>query len=358
MSINVDSFSLSHSHSLHHVQFEHLYKIFTLDQLANNNNNNNNRYILPGKTLCSPCESQILLSTDLIQYGLFDVCDKYKVILLKENDKLQLYDYQKKIDERSWGELGHGNFVTCIHWCSFLDKFLILYRFKLYVLSLKLNHRTSQMELDNIELITSIRVYSLKRDVINRSNNAMELLRFVTTSPNLPGYLYLNRGYRRIELINTNSWKLQRGWSKHDLNYGERDEIRCITFSDDGTYLAMNINWNDHMRFVDFRKHDSQLTLMKRIRMPDDSLSLSQRVQIPSEKDKWLVIDEMNHCYKVSTDVNEQHIIRMQTDHIEAIENIQIRLRFVRNSNYILVGAVKGNNREKQGVFSFYKYSA
>jgi hypothetical protein len=324
----------------------------TLEPLHNDNDGCD----LVEKALCTPCENKIVLSTDQVQYGLFDVCDKYNVILIKEDDKLKLFDHQKQIDERPWGELGRSNFATCIHWCSFLDTFLILYRFKLYTLSLKRNKETSEMEFDDLNQISSIRVYSLKYDTTNRTGgNATELLRFITTSPNIPGYLYLNRGYRRIELVNTNSWRFQRGWSKHDLDYGERDEIRSIKFSYDGTYLAMNIRWNDRVEFIDLRKHDDQLSLMKRIRMPKDSASLSHRAQIPFDHKKWLVIDEKNQFYKVSANPDDQSIIPIRTDYIRAIENVQIRLCFVRNHSYILVGEVIGDHRQKQGVFSFYK---
>lgn len=307
------------------------------------------------RALCTPSENQITLTTDEVQYGLFDVCDKYNVILMKEGDKLKLYDHRKKIDERPWGELGHKNFVTCIHWCSFLNTFLILYRFKLYTLSLKQNQQTLEVEFDCLNLISSIRVYSLKHDTTNRAGTGTEILRFITTSSNLPGYLYLNRGYRRLELVNTNSWRCQRGWSRLDLDYGERDEIRSIKLSYEATYLALNIKWNERLEFVDLRKHDDQLTLMKRIRMPKDSASLSHRVQIPFGQKKWLVIDEGNQCYKVSADPDDQRIIPIRTDYIRAIENIQARLCFVRNGTYLLVGKVIGDYKQKQGVFSFYK---
>jgi hypothetical protein len=308
------------------------------------------------ETLCTPCENQISLATDQIQYGVFDICDKYNVILLKENDKLKLFNHQKEIGERPWGQCGLNNYATSIQWCSFLDCFLILYRFRLCTLSLKLNPKTSQIEFDELIPISSIRVYSLKRDTMNRTSNAEEILRFITTSPNLPGYLYLNRHYRRIELINTNSWKLQRGWSKHDLDYTDRDEIRTITCSHDGTYLAMNIKWNDCVEFIDLRKHDGQMTLMKRIRMPNDSFSLFHRAQIPFEKDKWLLINEKNQFYMVSTNPDDERIIPMRTDDIQAIENVPIRLRFIHNGGSLLVGAVFGNSRQKKGVLKFYKF--
>ena len=157
----------------------------------------------------------------------------------------------------------------------------------------------------------------MKYDTTQRAGNATELLRFLTTSPSLSGYLYLNRDYRRIELVNTNSWRSQRGWSKFHLDYGERDEIRSIKLSYESTYLAMNIQWNDRLDFIDLRTHDDQLTLLRRIRMPKDSASLSHRVQIPlGEKKWWLIVDEKNQCYKVSTDPNDDRIIPIRTDQI------------------------------------------
>lgn len=214
------------------------------------------------------------------------------------------------------------------------------------------------MEFDDLKHIKSIRVYSLKYDITKRTNNTVEIMRFITTSPNLPGYLYLNRAYRRIELVNTNTWKAQRGWSKHDLDYGDRDEIRLITLSNDGSYLAMNINWNDCIRFVDLRKHDGQLTLIKRIRMPNDSVSLFQRAQLPFNQEKWLVVDDKNQCYHVSANRDDPTITLMRTDCIQAIENVPIRLRFIRNNSYVLVGAVIGNGKQNRGILSFYKLPA
>jgi hypothetical protein len=321
-------------------------------------NNDNNGCDLIEQALCTPCESQIQLSTDQVQYGLFDFCDKYNVILHKENDKLILFDHQKIIDERPWGEPDRNNYVTCIHWCSFLDTFLILYRFKLCSLSLKQNPKTLKMEFDKLETISSIRVYSIRHDTTNRTGNSKEILRFITTSPNKPGYMYLNRGYRRIELVNTNSWKAQRGWSKHDLDYGEQDEIRSIKWSYDGTYLAINIKLNHRVGFIDLRKHDGQMTLMKTIRMPNDSASLSHRVQIPFGQYKWLIIDENNQCYKVSADPTDKSIIPIRTDHVQAIENVQIRLCFALNHRYLLVGEVIGDHKQKHGMFRFYKLPA
>jgi len=63
----------------------------TLEPLHNDNDGCD----LVEKALCTPCENQIVLSTDQVQYGLFDVCDKYNVILIKEDDKLKLFDHQK-----------------------------------------------------------------------------------------------------------------------------------------------------------------------------------------------------------------------------------------------------------------------
>ncbi|CAF3304362.1 unnamed protein product, partial [Rotaria sp. Silwood2] len=90
---------------------------------------------------------------------------------------------------------------------------------------MELNQTTSQIEFDSLTHIKPIRAY-LAYGTTNRSAKPVEILRCIATSPNLLDYLFLNRGYRRIELVNTNSWKALRGWSKQDLDYGERDEIR------------------------------------------------------------------------------------------------------------------------------------
>jgi hypothetical protein len=214
------------------------------------------------------------------------------------------------------------------------------------------------MEFDDLTHINSIRVYSLNHHPTHRSNNHPEMLRFITTSAGLPDHLFLNRGYRRVELINTNSWKVRRGWSKQDLDYGELNEIRLITCSFDGSYVAMNIRWNDRVRFIDLRKNDDQMNLIKSIRMTDDSLPLRLRIQVPFAPEQWLVIDEKNQCYKVSADPHDQKIIPMRTDHMQAMEYLPAHFRFVRDHKYLLVGAVIGNSTRKHGVFNFYKLSA
>ncbi|CAF0928451.1 unnamed protein product [Adineta steineri] len=121
-------------------------------------------------------------------------------------------------------------------------------RFGLHTLSLKVNPTTSQMEFDCLTQIHSIRAYSLKQEKTDQKNQTLELLRVITTSPNLPDYLFLNRGYRRLESVNTNTWKVMRGWSKQDLDYGNQDTIGLITCSYDGSYLAMKIKWNERLR--------------------------------------------------------------------------------------------------------------
>ncbi|CAF3980583.1 unnamed protein product [Adineta steineri] len=123
-------------------------------------------------------------------------------------------------------------------------------RFGLHTLSLKVNPTTSQMEFDCLTQIHSIRAYSLKQEKTDQKNQTLELLRVITTSPNLPDYLFLNRGYRRLESVNTNTWKVMRGWSKQDLDYGNQDTIGLITCSYDGSYLAMKIKWNERLRIA------------------------------------------------------------------------------------------------------------
>ena len=93
--------------------------MFILEEYQNNNDD----CIRIDKALCTPFEKQILLPTDEIQYGVFDVCDKYNVILIKDDKKLRLLNHEKEIDERPWGEPERSNYATCIHWCSFLDSF-------------------------------------------------------------------------------------------------------------------------------------------------------------------------------------------------------------------------------------------
>ncbi|CAF1032948.1 unnamed protein product [Adineta steineri] len=214
------------------------------------------------------------------------------------------------------------------------------------------------MEFDCFTQIKPIRAYSLQYGRMNQYDKALELLRFITTSPNLPDYLFLNRGYRRLESVNTNTWKVMRGWSKQDLDYGNQDRIGLITCSYDGSYLAMKIKSNERLWFIDLRKCDDQLTLIKRISMQKGSVFLLHRIQVPFDQEKWLIIDAKNKCYKVSANPNDMNIISMRTDDVQAIESVPIHLRFVRNNEYVLVSAVVGDSRRKQGVLKFYKLSA
>ncbi|CAF1684710.1 unnamed protein product [Adineta ricciae] len=212
------------------------------------------------------------------------------------------------------------------------------------------------MNFDELSHIKYIKVHPLKGDTPIRGNSFVELLRYITSSPNLPDYLYLNRGYRRIELINTSSWKIKRGWSKQDLNYDDQHELKLITLSFDGNCLVMNVKWNDCERFIDLRKHDGQLILIKRIRMENESSALLHRIQIPFEQDFWLIIDDnRNQLYKVSIDPNDERIVPIKTNQIKAIQNVPSHFRFIPNQKYLLVGAVIGNSTQKQGVFKFFR---
>jgi hypothetical protein len=307
------------------------------------------------ETLCKPYESQITLSNEEIQYGTFDVCDRHNVILLKEENKFKLFNNRELIDERPWANIKEAGCVTCIHWCSFLDRFLILYRYRLYNLSLKLNEETRQVELNKLTHIHPIQAYFSGNVPGSRTNRTREILRFITTSPSLHDYLFLNRAYCLIEQVNTNSWQVLREWSKQTLTYDEQDEIRLITCSQDGSYLAMNIHLNRCVWVVDLRKIDAQLTPMKRIRMPNDSSSLYHKIQSPFDQEKWIAISERNQFYLVSINPQDDRILSIRAENVQAIENAAISLRFVLNHQYLLVGALIKNGYEKQGVLNFYK---
>ena len=307
------------------------------------------------ETLCKHSESQIILSTDEIQHGTFDVCDKHNVILLCEDKKLKLFDSNRQIDERPWANIKEAGFVTCIHWCSFLDVFLVLYRYRLYTLSLRLNHETSQVELHRLTHIHPIRAYPSGNDTSAPRKNAREILRFITTSPSLSDYLILNRDYRLIEQVNTNSWQVLREWSRKDLGYDEHDDIRMITCSLDGSHLAMNIFLNRRAWCIDLRKIDAHMTPIKRIRMPNDSASLYHKIQIPFDERNWLVTNENNQMYTVSTEPRDERITFIRTDHIQAIENVRISLRFFHNNEYLLVATAIKDDGTKRGVINFYK---
>jgi hypothetical protein len=158
-----------------------------------------------------------------------------------------------------------------------------------------------------------------------------------------------------IQQINTNSWQILREWSKKDLEYDELDDIRLITCSHDGSYLAMNIYLNRKLWVIDLRKIDAHMTLMKRIRAPNDSSCLYHKLQMPFDEHQWLVINEINQFCMVSTNPEDKTITPIRTDHVQAIEKVAINLRFCRNNDYLLIGTVVNNGTDKQGVFNFYR---
>jgi hypothetical protein len=158
-----------------------------------------------------------------------------------------------------------------------------------------------------------------------------------------------------IQQINTNSWQILREWSKQDLEYDELDEIRLITCSRDGSYLAMNIHLNRKLWVIDLRKIDAHMTLMKRIRVPNDSSCLYHKLQMPFDENQWLVINEINQFCMVSANPEDKTITPIRTNHVEAIENVAINLRFCRNNDYLLIGTVVNNGTHNQGVFNFYR---
>jgi len=56
------------------------------------------------------------------------------------------------------------------------------------------------------------------------------------------------------------------------------------------------------VKFVDLRKHDNQLSLLKRIRMSKDAVSLSYKAQVVFNSDAWFLVDEKNQCYIASAE--------------------------------------------------------
>ena len=209
--------------------------------------------------------------------------------------------------------------------------------------------------MDKLTHIHPIQAYFSGNVAGSRKNRPREIFRFITTSPSLPDYLFLNRAHYLIEQVNTNSWQVLREWSKQTLTYDEQDEIRLITCSQDGSYLAMNIHLNRCVWVIDLRKIDAQMTSLKRIRMPNDSSSLYHKIQLPFDQKKWIAISERNQFYLVSINPQDERILPIRADNVQAIENTAISLRFVFNHQYLLVGALLDNGDEKQGVLSFYK---
>ncbi|CAF3879291.1 unnamed protein product [Rotaria magnacalcarata] len=314
------------------------------------------------RTLCTAYENQILLSSHDVQFGVFDVCNKYNVILLLEQNKLKLFNNQKRIDMLPGFDDKDIGFISCIHWCSFLDKFLILCNYRLYTLSLKLDKETSLVKLGRLAHINQIRAYHDKKFALEASSRGtqqathiQERLRFITISPSPDHYLFLNYAYHTVEQWNMNSWQVLRKWPITDIGYNEKDEVRLITCSNDGTYLAMNVWLKSTHWIIDFKKIDSNMTHMKRINMSLNSLPLYHKIQIPFEEDQWLIINENNQFQIVYANSNDENMTPIRTEHVLPSRNSNVYLRFFRNNEYLIVGTVIGDGENRRGVLNFHK---
>ncbi|CAF3524815.1 unnamed protein product [Rotaria socialis] len=314
------------------------------------------------RTLCTAYENQILLSSHDIRFGVFDVCNKYNVILLLEQNKLKLFDNQGQMDMITGFNNKKIGFISCIHWCSFLDKFLILCNYRLYTLSLKRDKETSLVKLGRYTHMNQISAYHGKNFALEASSrrtqqatHTQERLRFITISPSPDHYLFLNYAYHTIEQWNMNSWQVLRQWPITDMGYNEEDEVRLITCSNDGTYLAMNVWLKSTHWIIDFRKIDDNMASMKRINTSLNSLPIYHKIQIPFEEDQCLFINENNQFQIVYANSNDENMTLIRTEHVLPSRNSNVYLRFFRNNEYLIVGTVIGDGENRRGVLNLHR---
>ncbi len=262
--------------------------------------------------LSNSYEYEIPLDTNDIQYGQFDVCTEHSVILLCENNTLKLYDNVNILDEivwngRSWGPI---NFIL---WCEPKNQFFILSWCRLHSLSIRKIKRgdRSTFVLGDLAIIDQIKSVDWREHP--KSRKAGNRLRFITIKGN--GFLFLNRGYHTLEQWNIQTWVKIRRWQKSHLGYHDNDRIKLIMCSQNGEHLAMNIWLQQNSFVIDFRRTDTQLTLLKRVPSPKPDLlhkldlSILSTENDVSNSSEWLIIDGENSFYTIGVNKKPNNLI-------------------------------------------------
>ncbi|UJR19923.1 hypothetical protein I4U23_023055 [Adineta vaga] len=241
------------------------------------------------KVLTSPIIKQIHLTTDENQYGVFDTSDRY--LLLAEDGKLKLFNLNA--EQVGTSTYIHGNraagFVQRIVWCQILQQFLILCQHRLFVLT-----PDQRGNCGRINLIPHIKP------------QGNDKLRFISCTND--NKLFINHSYNKIEQYSIRTMFLYREWTKEILNYGNTDEIRRTTCSTTNEYIAFNVRLNKRNWVIDFRLIDDNLTLLKRIQIPEltlyHNLQLSDKEWLTiGEKDQFFVLDQNYKAIQIDSNV-------------------------------------------------------
>jgi hypothetical protein len=191
------------------------------------------------------------------------------------------------------------------------------------------------------------KIYSIDK---YRENND---LRFITCTNK---HVFINYSYHTIRQYDIPQWFLSREWSKKKLNYENVDEIRRTTCSLTNDYIAFNVRLDKCKWVIDFRRIDDNLTLLKRIQIPD--LGIKHKLQLSSHE--WLISNEKNNFCVLNTFEEESNLKIVQTN-IESESDIYPRFF----GNYFIVPIVKkqhnielneNNIIQRQGVFYFYHW--
>jgi hypothetical protein len=288
--------------------------------------------------LNSPIIKELPLATDDIQYGIYDTSDQY--LLLSDDNRLKLYNIDcELIDEYSGLHESHQyvGYVQRIVWCEYLRQFLILCRYYLYAFT-----PGEKTKLTNMQKIYFIDKY--------RANND---LRFITCANK---HIFINYSYHTIRQYDIPQWFLSREWSKKRLNYQEDDEIRRTTCSTTYDYIAFNVRLEKCKWVVDFRRIDDNLTLLKRVQIPD--LGIKHKLQLSHYE--WLVSNERNHFCVVKA-LEEESNPKIVETNIKSESDIYPRIF----GNYFIVPIVKkqhntelngDNTIQRQGIIYFYEW--
>ncbi len=288
--------------------------------------------------LNSPIVKQLPLAKDEIQYGIFDTSDQY--LLLSDGNKLKLYNINcELIDEFSGLHESNQNvgYIQHIVWCENLRQFLILFQCYLYAFT-----PGEKAKLTNMQKIHYIDKYRKNTD-----------LRFITCTNK---HVFINYFYHTIIQYDIAQRCHSREWSKTRLNYQEVDEIRRTTCSATNDYIVFNVRLDKCQWVVDFRRIDDNLTLFKRIQIPD--LGIKHKLQLSSHE--WLVSSDKNNFCVVNT-LGEESNLKIVETNIQSESDIYPRFF----GNYFLVPIVRkqhntelneDNTIQRQGVIYFYQW--
>jgi hypothetical protein len=178
-------------------------------------------------------------------------------------------------------------------------------------------------------------------------------MRYITISEKRQ-HLFLNRAYRDIELWDIKTWKSLGKWSKSILGYGNNDEIRLIGCSEDGSYIVMNIWFNKQISAIDFRRHDTSLSLLNRFESRI-ALGFFFKLQVRDMSNVWLIIDDKHTIQALNLD-SDPTAEKIETEGLSREGNKSIdgyhhlHMRYFGN-DYLLVAMPRLDGRGKLCFF-------